>query len=185
MESGKRRNRGPLRYIGKTGNPIDESIRAQKNAFVASIILFGVASVLMGLWATGYIHLRDQTYDFMLVAGIAVLMIAFLGYGLSLGFEVDAIYGNGITNRATTLIDKIRGRDFAPFGDIKTVRQGIMKTKEGEVEFLEVVGDRGPLLQRFYNREYVNDFFGILVREIQAKCSDNVWEDVELEELGR
>lgn len=175
------RKRGPLCYIGKTGNPIDESVQAQKRAFAASMILFGVVSLLMALWATGYIHLRDQTYDFMLVAGIAVLMIAFLGYGLSLGFEVDAIYGNGIANRATTLIDKIRGRDFAPFGDIKTVRQGIIETKEGEVEFLGVVGDRGPLLQRFYNREYINDFYSNLVREIRTKCPDCVWEEVETE----
>ncbi|MCK4456347.1 MAG: hypothetical protein KAW39_01255 [Thermoplasmata archaeon] len=173
------RKRGPLCYIGKTGNPIDESVQAQKRAFAASMILFGVVSLLMALWATGHIHLRDQTYDFVLVAGIAVLMIAFLGYGLSLGFEVDAIYGNGITNRDTTLIDRIRGRTFTSFADIKTIRLITTERIDGVLESLEIVGDRGPLLRRFHNREYINDFYSNLVREIRTKCPDCVWEEVE------
>ncbi|MFQ6061535.1 MAG: hypothetical protein ACE5KV_09660 [Thermoplasmata archaeon] len=180
-----RKNRGSLLFEGKTGHALDDSRRAQRNAFLACIFFLVFLGLLVVLWAVGFLHPVVPAYWVLFFVGISVLIASFLGYALSFGFEIDAIYEEGITNRAATLLDRLRNQFFARFAEIKTIEYGTLATQEGNVDFLRVFGSKGSLLKPFYNRKYRNDFYGVLVQTLKEKCSDCEWLEVKHENSKR
>ena len=165
-----------------------ETTKDRVSTQVGAIVLGTLALIVFWLFILNNIESRP-IYDKILIWIVLILItIVYFVFGLLItGFEIDAIYELGITNRHTALHDKLLGRTFQRFESIAMIKYG--KTEWfnlGKVDFIVLIDrDKGQILRPFLALNYKNNFFRALLRQIREKNPDAKWIPVKYQDIGR
>ena len=176
-----RTSRGRLLYVGSTGHPIDDSIRAQAHALWALASLFGIflaIGVVMSLTTLIIPGIPNHSIGkilFWIIWSLGLIVPLFLA--LRIGLEIDGIYEKGVSNGRTTLIEHLRGKGFLPYESITAIRVEKEVTPAGPVDSITLFaeGKEEPAIVPFVNREYKGDFWARLENSLHINCPDADW----------
>lgn len=103
------------------------------------------------------------------------------------GFEIDAIWENGISSYSSMLKDRIKGRTFLPYKNIGKVYYGTYKTPDEETKIshyymIVAKGEDKPnwsIWPHFEKEFYEDDFFKRLTRAIKKNAPQAKWIEVD------
>ncbi len=116
-----------------------------------------------------------------MLTGLLAFMLNFFG------FEIDAIFENGLTNRSTTLAQFLKGETFQTFAGVEAIGTGTMRTgKAKDMEFL-VLFDKihGQILMPFVNFDTREVFYKTLTNVLREKSPQARWTRVRWEDLTK
>ena len=170
--------RGKLLYSGKKETWKD-TIRGQRNMMVICIfsiifVLFLIFTLLLG-YATVPIPIP-------LVIFLELFIIFFFVFILlGIGFEIDAIYENGVTNRYTSLKEFLQNKRFHRFEDITKIGYGINNIENEKSEFIVMYekNSKDPTIPNYTKIEYKNNFYEKLIETLKPKCPNAIWKEVD------
>ena len=136
--SKKETYRGPVLKVGEEGS-IDHAIRGRRRRLLAGVVLLAFSFGPLLLTGTHYFAPENPFVPgFVVVLASALLpVLVFSIVNLQSGLEIDCIYENGITNRRSTLLDRILRRSFAPFQEIKVIGHGRELFEGKDVAYLK------------------------------------------------
>ena len=95
------------------------------------------------------------------------------------GAGLDVIYEKGITYSKVSLIEKLRGKGWIPWDEVKKVYYGVydFEDKRGKSEYVQVVGEKNmtqPIVKKLYEK-YSPEFYPLLVKLLKEKCPNAKW----------
>ena len=180
--------RGPVHKVGlKVGEEgsIDQAIRRRRQ-LLAGLVLLALSFGPLLLTGTPYFAPENSFVPgFVQVLMTSLLpVLVFSMVNLQCGLEMDCIYENGITNRRSTLLDRILRRSFAPFQEIKVIGHGRELFEGKYVAFVGLKAEDGSLLlPPFVDSGYTNHFFDLLVTQLKKRCPDAEWLEISWQDL--
>jgi hypothetical protein len=181
----KRAYRGLVLEVGEEGS-IDYAIGRRRRSLVAGAVLLALSFGPLFLTGTHYFSPENPYVPgFVMVLALALLpLLVFLIFNVQCGLEVDCIYENGITNRRSTLLDRILGRSFVPFKEIKVIGHGKEPLKGKMVTFIVLKTEDGSnLLPPFVDYGYTTNFFDVLAKQLRKRCPNAEWQEVSWQDL--
>jgi hypothetical protein len=123
----------------------------------------------------------------LLIIGTGLIDITGLIVIILTGFEIDAIFENGVTNRFTTIYDKVLNRTFQPFESISVIKYGKTDFADNEnMDYIVLIDKyKGQILRPYVNVDYKNPFFRVLIKHIKIKCPDAKWIPSKIDDIKR
>jgi dolichyl-phosphate-mannose--protein O-mannosyl transferase len=181
-------NRGTLQYVGKRGL-WNDTITGVKLGFLGLLVLILIFLIFAGFAFLGYAEISGIPDSHFLAGILSLFPVALfiLILFLKIGFEIDAIYEYGVTNRYTSLIRYLKGKSFQSFRRVLKIGYGKIKIHNEELDFLAIFDQDtdSQIISTFVNYKYENNFFNILIETLSKKCSSAKWVETDYEDLQK
>lgn len=177
------KSRGKLLYHGIIGIWSD-TIQKQKYTMIECIFLLLLVIFQMFLLLLEYFSTDPIPKHLIIFIDLFILLIIIFMIS-RIGFEIDAIYENGITNRHTSLIKYFQNRRFHRFEDITKVGFGTRNVSDKKSEFIVLYenNSKDPTVSNYTKIEYKNEFYSGLVEVLKQKCPNAKWEEIDWKKL--
>ena len=142
--------------------------------FIIIVIILIISTLL------GYGSFEGQS-PFWTIVFLIIVMLFIIWVTSLLGFEINAIYENGITTSKTKLLERLVGNSFHRYENITKIGYGKLSGKD-QSDFIVIFENHSPVptVRNYAKIDFKNDFFEQLIITLKQKCPNATWENVNL-----